>query len=250
MSFLLYAFTAGALATLNPCGFALLPAVLGRFLSQGRGGVSAGLGLGLLLTLGTLSVFGIIGLVFSWVGNTLGRYLPYLNLSLGLVLMVMGVLTLIGKGGGLNLPLRAPIGQGLGQFYGFGLAYGLASLGCTLPVFLSVMGFALTLGFVGGATVLLAYGLGMGMVLTAVSLLVGMGKEGMLKRLHQGGGYLEGLGALLLLLAGGYVVGYQLILIMQAPALARWMGIGLGLMAFGVGYWIRQRVVVGVADAR
>lgn len=249
MSLWLYAFTAGALATLNPCGFALLPAVLGRFLTQGRGGVRAGLGLGLLLTLGTLSVFGAIGLVFSWLGSALGRYLPYLNLLLGLGLLAMGVLTLIGKGGGLNLPLRAPRGQGLGQFYGFGLAYGLASLGCTLPVFLSVAGFALTQGPVAGALALLAYGLGMGMVLITVSLLVGLGQEGALKRLRQGGGYLEVLGALLLLLAGGYLAGYQVALISQVPSGARWAGIGLGLLAFAAGYGLRRQILSRTSDA-
>lgn len=250
MSFLLYAFTAGALATLNPCGFALLPGILGRFLSQGRGGVRSGLGLGLLLSLGTLTIFGGIGLVFLWVGSTLGRYLPYLNLLLGLGLLVMGVLTLIGRGWGLNLQLRTPRGQGFGQFYGFGLAYGLASLGCTMPVFLSVAGFALSQGSVSAATTLLAYGLGMGTVLTGVSLLVGLGKEGLLRHMRQGGMYLETPGAQLLLLAGGYLVGYQLALIMQAPTLARGAGIGLGLLAFAVGYWIQQQALREVADAR
>lgn len=250
MSFFLYAFAAGALATLNPCGFPLLPVLLGRFLSQGRGGVGAGLRVGLLLTLGTLTIFGAAGLVFSLMGSAFGRYLPYLNLLLGLGLLVMGVLTVVGKSWGLNVPLRTPTGQGLGQFYGFGLAYGLASVGCTLPVFLSVVGFALTRGVVSDAVVLLTYGLGMGTVLTAVSLLVGLGKEVVLRRLRQGGGYLENLGALLLFLAGSYLVGYQLTFITEAPTLARWVGIGLGLLAFGVGYWIRQRAILKATNVR
>jgi cytochrome c biogenesis protein CcdA len=207
------------------------------------------LGLGLLLTLGTLTTFGAIGMLFSLVGSALGRYLPYLNLFLGLGLLAMGVLTLIGKGWGLNLQFRTPTGQGSGQFYGFGLAYGLASLGCTLPVFLSVAGFALSRGPVSGASALLAYGLGMGTVLTMVSLLVGLGQEGMLKRLRQGGEHLEQLGVLLLLLAGGYLAGYQLALIFQVPTGARWLGIGLGLLAVVIGYGLRRWTMREVADA-
>lgn len=243
MSLWLYAFIAGALATLNPCGFALLPAVLGRFMAQSLGGAKAGLRLGLLLTLGTLTAFGALGLAFIWVGGLVGRYLPYLNLGLGLGLLAMGVLALLGKGTGLSLGLRSPKEKGFVQFYGFGLAYGFASLGCTLPVFLSVVGFALTQGPVDGALAFLAYGLGMGAVLTTASLLVGLGQEGVLRHLGQGGRYLGAVGALLLLLAGGYLVGYQLALLSQAPTGARWMGIGLGLLAAATGYGFHRQIL-------
>jgi len=87
VSFLIYAFTAGALATLNPCGFAMLPAVLGRFLARGQGGTRAGLVLGLLLSLGALTAFGSMGLLLTLVGTALSRYLPYVNLLLGLFLL-------------------------------------------------------------------------------------------------------------------------------------------------------------------
>lgn len=244
MSLWLYAFVAGALAALNPCGFALLPAVLGRFMAQNRGGAKAGLRLGLSLALGTLTAFGTLGLAFTWVGGLVGRYLPYLNLGLGLGLLAMGFLALLGKGARPSLALRASKGERFVQFYGFGLAYGLASLGCALPVFLSVVGFALTQGPVDGALALLAYGLGMGAVLTTASLLVGLGQERVLRHLGQGGRYLGTLGTLLLLLAGGYLVGYQLAFLSQAPTGARWMGIGLGLLAAATGYGFYRQILI------
>jgi cytochrome c-type biogenesis protein len=227
VSFLIYAFTAGALATLNPCGFAMLPAVLGRFLARGQGGVRAGLLLGVSLSLGALSAFGGMGLLLSLVGTALSRYLPYVNLLLGLLLLTLGALTLAGRGVGLAVDLKAPEGRGWGEFYLFGLFYGLASLGCTLPVFLAVAGLALSRGALEGVWALTAYGLGMGGVLVGVSLLVGLGKEELLKGLRRAGLYLEPLGAALLLFAGGYLLGYWggfLFLGEPRP----WLGLGVG----------------------
>jgi len=53
----------------------------------------------------------------------------------------------------------------------FGVGYGLSSLGCTLPVFLLVVGTTITAGGVGSATLVLAsYVAGMTLVLLAVAL--------------------------------------------------------------------------------
>ena len=66
-------FALGMVALINPCGFALLPAYLGFFVSLEGDGVEerridslnrAQL-VGLSLTLGFLLVFGLIGIVFS-----------------------------------------------------------------------------------------------------------------------------------------------------------------------------------------
>lgn len=241
MSFLVYAFTAGALATLNPCGFAMLPAVLGRFLARGQGGARAGLGLGLLLSLGALTAFGVMGLLLTLVGTALSRYLPYVNLLLGLFLLTLGALTLAGRGVGLGVDLRAPEGRGWGEFYLFGLFYGLASLGCTLPVFLAVAGVALSRGPLEGLLALSAYGLGMGAVLMGASLLVGLGKVELVKGLRRAGLYLESLGAGLLLVAGGYLLAYWLTFLLGNPALARALGLGAGALALFLGLWLRRR---------
>lgn len=241
MSFLVYAFTAGALATLNPCGFAMLPAVLGRFLARGQGGARAGLGLGLLLSLGALTAFGVMGLLLTLVGTALSRYLRYVNLLLGLFLLTLGALTLAGRGVGLGVDLRAPEGRGWGEFYLFGLFYGLASLGCTLPVFLAVAGVALSRGPLEGLLALSAYGLGMGAVLMGASLLVGLGKVELVKGLRRAGVYLESLGAGLLLVAGGYLLAYWLTFLLGNPALARALGLGAGVLALFLGLWLGQQ---------
>ncbi len=235
MSFFLYAFTAGALATLNPCGFALLPATIGRFLAKGTRGWAAGLWLGLLLGLGAFLTFALIGGALSLVGTALGAYLPYLNLALGLLLIALGVLSLLGRGVGLGVGARAPRGGGPGEFFLFGLAYGLASLGCTLPIFLAVVGFAFAKGPGEGLLALLAYGSGMAGALTAIGVLVGFGKEELVRGLRRAGRWIEPLGALLLLAAGAYLAAYQLAFLLDRPGLAGWAAgasLPLGLLFY------------------
>lgn len=234
MSLLFYAWTAGALATLNPCGFALLPATLGRFLAKGKSGGWGGFWLGLLLGLGAFSTFAVIGFVLSLVGTALGSYIPYVNLGLGFILVGLGLATVMGHGLGFHLGTRAPLGSGgRFEFYLFGVAFGLASLGCTLPVFLAIVGLAFAKGAVTGLIALLGYGAGMAAVLVVVGVLAGLGKGELLKTMRQAGIYLEPIGGVLLLLAGGYLLGYQLEFLIQRPGLTWQLALaGLALGAF------------------
>ncbi|MFD1734609.1 hypothetical protein ACFSC4_29920 [Deinococcus malanensis] len=143
ITLLTYAFAAGTVAALNPCGFAVLPAVISRFVTRpaGRHPVLDGLALGVLLTLGTLTTFSVLGLIISVFGTGLAKVIPYLNLVLGVVLLVLAVRTFSGRALALHIPgLRAPEGERLSEYYPYGIAYGLASLGCTLPVFLMIVG--------------------------------------------------------------------------------------------------------------
>ncbi len=137
MELVSYAFAAGALATLNPCGFSLLPAALGRFLANRRRGGSAGLAVGLLMGLGVFATFAGVGALVALIGTAVGAYLPYVNSLLGVGLIALGFRSLLGRPP--SLAIRGPAGRegSLAEFVLFGIAYGLASLGCTLPVFFS-----------------------------------------------------------------------------------------------------------------
>jgi cytochrome c biogenesis protein CcdA len=70
------AVTAGMIATVNPCGFAMLPAYLGFFVGsdrRARSSVSAvrrALGVTAAVTAGFVVVFGSIGLVVSTVAES------------------------------------------------------------------------------------------------------------------------------------------------------------------------------------
>jgi digeranylgeranylglycerophospholipid reductase len=65
-------------------------------------------------------------------------------------------------------------------FFLFGLAYGAASLGCTLPAFLAVVGSSIAAGgVVAGAVRFVGYGLGMASVLVALTVALAFFKEGL-----------------------------------------------------------------------
>jgi cytochrome c-type biogenesis protein len=212
IALLSYAFVAGTVAALNPCGFAMLPAVISRFVTRptGRNPLLDGLALGALLTLGTLTTFSVLGLVFSAFGTGLARIVPYLNLVLGVLLLVLAVRTFTGRALALNVPgLRAPEGKRLAEFYPFGIGYGLASLGCTLPIFLMIVGGAATRAPLERVGMFVAYGVGMGAVLGAVSLASALGKDAVIRALRRAGRHMDLIGGLGLLLAGSYIVYYQ-----------------------------------------
>ena len=241
------AFAAGAVAAVNPCGFALLPAFLGQFLAKGKGAgehgtrqrLGAGLLLGTLLTLGLLSVFALIGLLIGTVGYTLGRYFPHLGLLVAALLLIFGVYTLSGRELQFRTGLLAPEGRGAGSFFLFGATYGLASLDCALAEFLIVTGLALSQG--GGMAFLIfaAYGLGMGAVLSALGLTVALGKGAFVHLLRRAGAHVQALSGVLLVGAGGYLIAYNLGFLAFDYALGRWFGAGAALAALLVGVALR-----------
>jgi hypothetical protein len=93
---------------------------------------------------------------------------------------------------------------GLGGYAAYGLAYGLASFGCTLPIFLTVVGSALVVhGFLAGLLEFLLYSLGMGFVLGALTIAAAGFKQGALAPVRTLTRYASPASALLLLVTGG-----------------------------------------------
>src|ERR671925_2356537 len=105
------ALVAGALATLNPCGFPLLPAFLSFYvgareerLPTARGRLAQGLVTGLVVTAGFLGVFVAVGLPVAYGAGRVSDALPWLGIVLGGLLVLFGALTLLGRAP--RLPLR------------------------------------------------------------------------------------------------------------------------------------------------
>lgn len=220
-----WAFSAGMVATLNPCGFAMLPAYVSYFL--GRTGHDStvgrdlwrGAGVGLGMTTGVLTVFLLSGALISAAGVALARYIPWLGLVAGAAVVGTGVAMLVRPRWQIGLVIPNPVERrswttragGYQAFYLFGAGYGLASLGCTLPVFLIVTTQALAAGgFVPGLAVFLAYGLGMGLVLLALSVGAGAGRGLLARSLRAVVPYVRWAGAVGMVAAGSYLIHYQL----------------------------------------
>jgi cytochrome c biogenesis protein CcdA len=221
----LYAFALGAVAAFNPCGFALLPAYLGLYLRDGVTGSGIGARLsGSIRVAATVGatftlLFGAVGAVFERGSALIVRSLPWVGLGIGVLLVLVGGLVLSGRHITTGVPQRlaSRIGtragvSGMRGYAAFGFAYGAASLGCTLPLFLALMGTAAATSRLYGATVLafVLYGAGMAAVLGVLTIVAGVASFGILHRVRGLVRIVTTLSAWLLLLSGAYVVYYWL----------------------------------------
>jgi cytochrome c-type biogenesis protein len=219
------AFGAGMVAAVNPCGFAMLPAYLSLYLGTAESGFAErsapsralrALAVGCVVSSGFILLFGLAGLVISAGGTALVEAMPILGVLVGEALVVLGVwMLLAGRAtyaavlGRLAARLGDPRKIGVRGFFLFGLAYGAASLGCTLPAFLAVVGSGIAAGgVVPGAVRFLGYGLGMASVLVTLTVALAFFKEGLVKWLRGALPYVQTASAILLILAGAYVIIY------------------------------------------
>ena len=215
---IVYAFTAGLAASVNPCGFAMLPAFAAYRLGVRDPDeplpttLLRAVRLGLVATVGFVAVFAIVGVILSVGGRALIALFPWAGLSVGVILALLGiVLFLSNRSFGLGIAERVhvrPTGGMRGVLL-FGIGYAIASLGCTLPIFFVVVGGALATSGLGAAVVLfISYGLGMGVVLTAVAIATALSKGVLVRGLRRVVPYIERVGALLLVGVGIYLISY------------------------------------------
>ncbi|MFI7128895.1 cytochrome c biogenesis CcdA family protein [Nonomuraea sp. NPDC050153] len=209
------ALTAGTVAAFNPCGFAMLPAYLTLLIndeeSTRRGLVARALLLSAAMTAGFVTVFGLFGLVVTALAVSVGGYLPWATMGIGVVLVGLGLWLLSGR----ELLLRLP-GLATGRpttsplsLYGYGLSYALASLSCTVGPFLAVTSASLSGGgLLGGVAAFATYALGMGLVITVLSLTVAFARATVVARLRRLLPYVSRASGGLLTLAGLYVLYY------------------------------------------
>src|SRR5262249_14794205 len=160
------------------------------------------------VALGFLGFFALVGLPVSYGVGAIARAVPWAGLATGAGLALAGLLTLLGRHLRLPTPLRLQPRRErrLGAMLLFGVGYGAASLGCTLPLFLTLVGASLSGG--GKLTTFLAYGAGMAVVLMALSMLVALAREGAARALRPLLPHMNRIAGLLLLAAGAYLFYY------------------------------------------
>ncbi len=210
------AFTAGLVATVNPCGIAMLPAYLSYFLglddeadATGPSTVGRALTIGGIVSVGFLVVFGIVGLLVTLGMREVIGLIPWAALLVGAGIGFLGVAMLSGFELTVNLPKigGASDGRRYGAVFTFGVSYAVASLSCTLPIFLVVVaGTIPTLSLVGGVATFLVYGLGMSLVLVVVTLAMAFGKRSIVQRIRGSARYVNRVAGGILVLAGAYIV--------------------------------------------
>lgn len=215
---LVFAFLAGTVASANPCGFAILPAFFLSFVGapeQARGAarhqVAQALLAGAAMTAAFVFVFGSVGGGLAAGASILMPAMPWATIAIGLLLLILGAAMVGGRHLAIPVPRRVAAWTpgAYGRPFLFGLAYAVASLSCTAPVFLAVVGAS-----IGGNTALvragmfLAYAAGMGTVLTALALGAALARGGLHRGLRRVVPHVSRVSGVLLLLAGGYLIYY------------------------------------------
>ncbi len=224
-----YAFTTGMVATVNPCGFAMLPAYLGYFLgteaTDEKSSTSASLLRGLVVaaavSAGFMALFAAAGMLVSWTSLGVGKISPWFTVFIGVVLVAAGIAFFRGWTPKLMLPRLDKGGRnrGLWSMFVFGLSYAIASLSCTLPVFTTVVVTSFSRqSLTSGVATFVAYGAGMAMLLTALTLTLALAHRGLATSLRRALPYVQRMSGAIMALMGAYLVWwgiYELRLIHQ-----------------------------------
>ena len=99
----------------------------------------------------------------------------------------------------------------LAQLFIYGFTYALASIGCSLPILLGLMLTAIEAGtFVKASIIFLVYSLVMAILMIVITILVGFSKEALVNKLQASTKFVKILTGVLLILAGGFLMGYFL----------------------------------------
>lgn len=230
MTLISFAFGAGILATVNPCGFAVLPAFLAFYIGDGTDPVAPGLGrignglaVGTAVSVGFAGVFITAGLAVALGLRTLAQVVPWAAVAIGAALAVVGVAMIAGRH--LGIPVGDRLRPGSTRRWRsmviFGAGYAAASLSCTLGVLLAVVAQATaTRNPAQMFAVLGAYGAGSATILTALAVAAATAKAGLSRWLRHLLPVAGRLGGAVLLASGAYLVAYWL------PALGHRSGRG------------------------
>lgn len=212
---LILALTAGMVAAINPCGFSLLPAYVGSFVSGDHADGSLDRRLlravwsATAVTVGFVVVFVLLGFALSSVADRIRGQLPWITMAIGAVLALAGIAVI----GGRRLPmpkvgLRAARGSGPAAMVTYGAVYALASLSCTIGPFLAITTAALNQSLTGGLLAYVAYGLGMGVIILAIAASAALARPRPVAHLRQLSRYASRAGGLLMVLSGAYAMWY------------------------------------------
>jgi cytochrome c biogenesis protein CcdA len=221
----------GVAAFFNPCGVALLPAYVSHYIAKDEAPAKnvasslwRGLEIGALVSIGFFVIFGLVGVIISLIGiatanRTIFPVSPWTALSIGIILILMGIVMLMRR----TLPLAIILERMAARFqkkesasssvifyFFYGLSYAIASCGCAMPLFASMLLFAFSESSSNGILIFGAYAWGMTSMMLVLSLLTVTAKALLQKYLRASVPAIQVLSGLVMIGAGIYLVYEQL----------------------------------------
>ena len=205
-------FLRGMVAAVNPCGFVLLPTYLMYFLGleatrrdSQRASVRRALLVSASVTAGFMAVFVAVGAISTWFTSWIVEHAKYVTGVVGVVLVVLGTAMLFGY----KLPFATPVigmsdrDRTVRSMFVYGIAYATVSLSCTLVLFIPTM-FATGErdGVVAGVLNGSAFALGMGLLVTALTVTLAVANHAVLRVLRSSMHHVQTIAAAFVVLSG------------------------------------------------
>jgi cytochrome c biogenesis protein CcdA len=218
-----YAFAAGMVASVNPCGFLMLPTYISYHLGTQEEAyydqpapkrALKALALGAVATAGFLAILALVGAIIAVGGQWLIGVFPFSGLAIGGAMALLGIYLLVTRRSlGIMAASRVTVSpqRNLRNVFLFGIAYATGSLSCTLPIFLVVVGSSMaSQGLANSFVQFIGYGLGMGTILIVVTVGTALFQGTVSRWLRRAMPYVHRMSALFLTGAGTYLVYYWL----------------------------------------
>jgi len=230
---------AGIASFFNPCAFPILPGYLAQYYVSApqkeerrlpaEASAQAGSRLGVILFYGFVAAIGVIvfniflGAIVGGLGtgfaNSLGLSGPEPNIYIRWFRGIVGVfLILLGyshaTGRGVNfarlghwIPRYEQSKSPTRNFFYYGFFYPLIGIGCGGPILAALSLFALASGgFLSALSAFLIYSAVMAVLMIAVSLLVGLSREGLLRIVGNSASAIKKTSGVILLLVGAFLI--------------------------------------------
>ena len=198
-----FAFGGGLLASISPCILAMLPVNLSYIGTLNVKSRREAFWNATGFVLGVVTILSVFGLFSSVAGAVMVDFRGYINLAVGILIILMG----LSIGGLFHLPLpqfQVSLPPFAGT-YGVGLTFALISSPCASPVLFAVLAAAAATGSpVWSVLTMVAYALGYTAVIFATSLFAGLIK--FTRQILLNSDAVMRWGGLALILMGGYYV--------------------------------------------
>jgi cytochrome c-type biogenesis protein len=217
-----FAFGAGLLATVNPCGFVMLPAFLSLQVAPDgaeprslAGRWTDGLNVGVVLSSAFSAVLVSAGVILALGLRSLIDVIPWLVVLVVLVggaLIIAGIAVLRGHHAGVRIRgafsaverARSP----RTKVAAFGAGYAIASLSCTLAVVLSVAGQATAGDALRFAAVFTAFAAGSSSALLALSISVAVANGIVAQAMKRLAPAMQAISGTMLIVSGLYLIAF------------------------------------------
>jgi len=186
-----------------------------------RSSVQQSLRVGLSVSSGFLAVFLVVGVISRVFTQWIEQNAKYAALAIGVLLVITGIRMFSGWKPRFMTPNPTrSLDRDTKSMFIYGVIYAIASIGCTIGFLTTaVFGSFATHGVVSGIVSIVLYGLGMSLLVTALTVTLGIARQGLVSSIRGILPYVTRASAVLTVLTGLYLSWYWFVAITERSSL-------------------------------